>query len=75
MSVVIMSRRRGGACTVSIECWAEAIGVSRATAYSLANQGKIPGLIRIGRRMVVSRQALDELLASGGTIPAAVKEK
>jgi len=41
------------------------LNLSRATAYTLANQGIIP-TIRFGRRMVVPRKALEELLASVG---------
>ena len=39
------------------------INLSRATAYSMAAQGLIP-TIRFGRRLVVPRKALEELLAS-----------
>ncbi len=39
------------------------LNLSRATAYSLAAQGVIP-TIRFGKRVVVPRKALEELLAS-----------
>ena len=42
-----------------------ALNLSRATTYSLVNQGVIPS-IRLGRRIVVPRKALEELLASVG---------
>ena len=43
---------------------AEALGISRATAYTLANTGRLP-VIRISdRRLIIPRKALDELLAS-----------
>ena len=43
---------------------AEALGISRATAYMLANTRKLP-VIRISkRRLIVPKKALDELLAS-----------
>lgn len=43
---------------------AEALGISRATAYTLANTGRLP-VIRISdRRLIVPRKALEELLAS-----------
>ena len=43
---------------------AGALGISRATAYTLANTGRIP-VIRISdRRLIVPKKALDELLAS-----------
>jgi excisionase family DNA binding protein len=43
---------------------AKALGISRATCYSLANQGRLP-VIRISdRRFVVPVKALNELLDS-----------
>ncbi len=39
------------------------LNLSRATAYSLAAQGIIP-TIRFGKRLVVPRKALEELLQS-----------
>jgi excisionase family DNA binding protein len=42
-----------------------ALNLSRATTYSLVNQGVIPS-IRLGKRIVVPRKALEELLASAG---------
>ena len=41
------------------------LNLSRATTYSLVNQGIIPS-IRFGKRIVVPRKALEELLASAG---------
>ena len=41
------------------------LNLSRATAYSLAAQGIIP-TIRFGRRLLVPRKALEELLVSAG---------
>ena len=43
------------------------LNLSRATAYSLAAQGIIP-TIRFGKRIVVPRKALEELLASAGKL-------
>ena len=57
----MMSERR----TITIEDWAKAMGIARNTAYGLAREGKLPGLIRLGRRMVISRELTDELLAKG----------
>lgn len=45
---------------------AAALGISRATAYTLANQGRLP-VIRISdRRFIVPVKALNELLDSAG---------
>ena len=41
------------------------LNLSRATAYSMCAQGVIP-TIRFGKRVVVPRKALEELLASTG---------
>lgn len=41
------------------------LNLSRATAYSLVAQGVIPS-IRCGKRLLVPRKALAELLASAG---------
>lgn len=49
--------------TVNIETVAEMLGINRSTAYDLARRDALPvPVIRLGRRMVVSRRALDQLL-------------
>ncbi len=40
------------------------LNLSRATAYSLCAQGVIP-TIRLGKRLVVPKQALERLLTGG----------
>ena len=52
--------------TMKIEEAALLLGIGRQTAYDLANMGKLPGAIRLGKRWVVSRRALDEVLAGHG---------
>jgi len=50
----------------TVEETAKILGISRGTAYLLANSGGIPA-IRIGqRRLVVPRKALEEFLSSAG---------
>ena len=50
--------------TMTVEEAGRALGVSRATAYILANTGQIP-VIRLGeRRLVVPRTALLKMLES-----------
>lgn len=50
----------------TIEESAKILGISRGTAYLLANTGGIPA-IRIGqRRLVVPRKALEDFLSSAG---------
>ncbi|MGH9027285.1 MAG: helix-turn-helix domain-containing protein [Acidimicrobiia bacterium] len=40
---------------------AKILGISRALAYELVGRGDIP-IVRLGRRVVVPRRALDALL-------------
>ena len=42
--------------------------LSRATSYMLANQGVIP-TIRLGRRLVVPKIAIERMLAEAGSKP------
>lgn len=49
--------------TLSVEEAAAALGISRALAYELVRRGELPRL-RLGRRIVVPRRALEDLVAS-----------
>ncbi len=55
--------------TVTVEEAAKLLGIARMTAYSAVREGEIPSL-RIGRRVLVPRAALDRLLAIEGRKPA-----
>jgi excisionase family DNA binding protein len=48
--------------TISVEEAGRLLGISRGLAYELVNRGDIPS-VRLGRRIVVPRRALDRLLA------------
>ena len=48
--------------TVNVEEAARILGIGRQTAYELAREGKLPGALRLGHRIVVSKRALDEFL-------------
>ena len=48
--------------TVKVEEAARILGIGRQTAYELARQGKLPGALRLGHRIVVSRKALERFL-------------
>ena len=50
--------------TVSVEEAASALGISRASAYRAAARDELPA-IRIGRRIVIRRAALEQLLKNG----------
>lgn len=47
--------------TMTVEEAATALNISRSLAYEAARDGRIP-TIRIGRRLLVSRHALEKLL-------------
>lgn len=55
--------------TLTIEEVAERLGISRTLAYALAKADRLPvPVLRLGRRLVVGREALDRVLA-GQTEP------
>lgn len=56
--------------TVSIETAARELGIGRSLAYELARRNEFPGVIRLGRRIVVSRAQLDAVLRERESVPA-----
>lgn len=48
--------------TISIPEWARTVGCSRGSAYKAAREGQIDGLIRVGKRLMVARSAVERLL-------------
>jgi len=48
--------------TLTVEEAARLLGISRALAYQLVARDEIPS-VRLGRRLLVPRRALDALLA------------
>lgn len=64
-----------GRATATLTEVAALLGVGRSTAYELAQAGKLPvPVIRLGRRLVVPRAALDRLLAGDRTPAPAADE-
>lgn len=58
--------------TVNIETAGKMLGISRAVAYELARRDDLPvPVIRLGRRIVVSRRALEDVLSARKTDDAA----
>jgi excisionase family DNA binding protein len=58
--------------TISVPEMAQLLGISRMTAYAAVRDGTIPSL-RIGRRVLISRAALDRWLAEtnrGEAVPS-----
>jgi len=54
--------------TMKVEEAAAILGIGRQTAYDLAAQGKLPGALRLGRRIVVSKQALERFLVGNSGV-------
>jgi excisionase family DNA binding protein len=54
--------------TLTVEQAAKVLGISRGSAFDAVRRGEIPS-VRIGRRILVPRARLEELLA--GNAPAA----
>ena len=54
--------------TLTVDETAKLLRISRNTAYTLANQGKLP-VVRLGRRLLVPKKGLDNLLAGGWQPP------
>lgn len=52
--------------TLTVEEAAELAGISRSLAYSLAREGSLPGVIRLGRRLLVSRVTFHHFLNGNG---------
>ena len=55
--------------TITVGEAAKELGISRALAYEMARTGKLPTL-RFGRRFVVPRKAIDQLLENPETLRA-----
>jgi len=55
-------RTKGGSLTMTVEEAGEALGISRALAYQLVQQGRLPAIRISDRRWVVPRKALDDFL-------------
>lgn len=54
---------------LSVKSAGELLGVSKPHAYKLVRLGQMPGVIRLGRRLVVSRPALMKFLENAGSQP------
>ena len=45
------------------------LGISVQLGYDLANRGELPGVMRLGSRIVISKKALDAYLEGGEQPP------
>jgi excisionase family DNA binding protein len=57
------------ALTMTVEAAARELGISRNTAYECARTGQIP-TVRLGRRLLVPRAALEAMLRGEGRVLA-----
>jgi excisionase family DNA binding protein len=48
--------------TYTVEQVGELLGISRGSAYAAVRAGELPGVIRLGRRVLISKAALHEFL-------------
>jgi excisionase family DNA binding protein len=48
--------------TLTVEEAAARLRIGRASAYAAARRGDLPGVFRIGRRLLVSKRALEAAL-------------
>jgi excisionase family DNA binding protein len=60
--------------TYTVEEAGDLLGISRGSAYNLVRTGCIPAL-RMGRRLLISRVALEDLLASAPPPPVDVPRR
>ena len=51
-----------GRKSITVEAAAKELGISRSSAYQAARKGELPAVV-IGRRTLIFRRGLDELLA------------
>jgi excisionase family DNA binding protein len=62
-----MGTHEADRCTLTVEEAAARLGISRTLAYELARTGRLPvPVLRLGRRVLVSRLALERVLAAEG---------
>jgi predicted DNA-binding transcriptional regulator AlpA len=55
--------------TMTLPEFAQATGISRGLAYDLARRDKLPvPVIRLGRRMVLSRRAVEDFFSGNDTL-------
>ena len=54
--------------TITIEQAAARLGISRNSAYNLANRGELPGSHKLGKRIVVSIIVFENWLHGNGEV-------
>ncbi len=59
--------------TVDVPEIAAGLGVARNTVYEAIARNELPGIIRIGKRVLMSRKVYDRMLA--GELPSVPREQ
>lgn len=59
-----MATEKSERLTMTVEEAGEVLGISRATAYTLAKQGRLPVIKISDRRWIVPKRAIEQLLNS-----------
>ncbi len=54
--------------TLSVKEATALLGISKNLAYELARRGELP-VIRLGHRILVSRQALEKMISEAKAVP------
>lgn len=60
---MVMGTKDGERLTYSVDELAKKLGISRMNAYRQCNEGRVPGVVRCGRRLLIGRAAIDAWLA------------
>jgi len=62
-----MEVEKGERLTVTVREAAKMIGVSHVSLFNAINRGEFTNVIRIGRRILIPKAALEKLLATAGS--------
>jgi excisionase family DNA binding protein len=61
------SRRFPGAELLTIQEVAIVLRTSASAVYALISRGRLPGVVRVGRRVLVRRATLEDFIEQGGS--------
>ncbi len=55
-------KRRDGLMGMTVEQFAEELGIGRSSAYGAIKRGEVPGVVRLGGRIIIGRAAVEKML-------------
>lgn len=64
-SIMVDTKNKLSAVTISVEEAGQLLGIARGTAYKAARNGDLP-VVRVGKRYLVPRAALEQMLNEAG---------